>query len=40
LNLVGQVNKLAEPMFEPQQHLPKTFFQLEVGEMEIDETPT
>jgi hypothetical protein len=31
--------KIVIPLNTFQQHLPKTFFQLEVGEMEIDETP-
>jgi hypothetical protein len=64
LNLVGQVNKHVELVFQPlvlsyvhvkpvhvqlvkiiipldtfQQHSPKTFFQPEVGEMEMDEMP-
>ncbi len=32
--------KLAIPLDTIKQHLPKTFFHLEVGEMIIDETPT
>jgi hypothetical protein len=31
--------KIIIPLDTFQQHLPETFFQLEIGEMEIDETP-
>jgi hypothetical protein len=40
LMLCVLVVNLAIPLDTIKQHLPKTFFHLEVGEMIIDETPT